>query len=175
MAMPAVFRIDGVPISLALLAGEWQETKLLTYAYAWEQSAKPRKSPFSTPPLVKGVAPAPMSLELGIAGGQTNPAPSPTYRVKFTYDRTTGELRYDASASGLAATDRVLGLTIHRTEGDKPGPIIAHLLAPNQVSGTGVLLMRGRNREDLTGGKLYVYFYTRQQPLGIGRSQLAFR
>jgi hypothetical protein len=129
MAMPAGFSIDGVPIALELLAGEWQEAKLLTYAYAWEQSAKLRKPPFSTPPLVKGVAPAPTSMEIGAAGGvvagQTTAA-TPNFRVRFTYDRTTGELRYDASTSGLATTDRVLGLTIHRADGDKPGPIIAH-------------------------------------------------
>ena len=177
MAMPAGFSIDGVPIALELLAGEWQEAKLLTYAFAWEQSAKPRKPPFSTPPLVKGVAPVPTSIEMGITGGvSAGPAtPVPSARVKFTYDRTTGELRYEASATGLAATDRVLGLTIHRADGDKPGAIIAHLLTPNQVSGTGILTMRGRNREDLAEGKLFVYFFTRQQPLGVGRNQLGFR
>ena len=177
IAMPAGFSTDGLPIALELLAGAWEEAKLLKYAYAWEQSAKPRKAPFSTPPLVKGVAPAATSIELGITGsvsaGPTTPVPAA--KVRFTYDRTTGELRYEASASGLAATDRVLGLSIHRADGDKPGPIVAHLLTPNQVSGMGTLMMRGRNREDLTDGKLFVYFYTRQQPLGVGRNQLGFR
>ena len=33
--------------------------------------------------------------------------------------------------------------------------------------------MRGRDREDLVAGKLYVHFYTRQAPLGVGRTRLA--
>ena len=59
IAMPAGFSTDGLPIALELLGGAWEEAKLLKYAFAWEQATKPRRPPFSTPPLVKGVAPAP--------------------------------------------------------------------------------------------------------------------
>ena len=61
IAMPAGFSTDGLPIALELLGGAWDEAKLLKYAYAWEQAAKPRRPPFSTPPLVNGAAPAPTS------------------------------------------------------------------------------------------------------------------
>jgi Asp-tRNA(Asn)/Glu-tRNA(Gln) amidotransferase A subunit family amidase len=61
IAMPAGFSVDGLPIGLELLGGAWEEARLLKYAFAWEQAAKLRKAPFSTPPLVKGVAPAPYS------------------------------------------------------------------------------------------------------------------
>jgi hypothetical protein len=165
MAMPAGFSVDGVPIALELLGGEWQEAKLLAYAYAWEQSAKPRKPPFSTPPLVKGVAPASTAADL-VIGAAT---------LKLSYDPTTGVLRYDAAAPKLAVTDRVLALTLQRSVGDKPGPIVAQLLAPNQVSGTGTLTMRGRNREELVDGKLFVQFYTRQSPLGAERQKVILR
>ena len=67
----------------------------------------------------------------------------------------------------MAPSDRVLALTLHRSEGDKPGPIVAHLLAPNQIIGSATLTLRGRNREDLVGGRLYVQLYTRQTPLGV--------
>jgi amidase len=169
IAMPAGFSSDGLPIALELLGGAWEEARLLKYAFAWEQATKPRRAPFSTPPLVKGVAPAPVSLEMGFAGGISvgQTAPPASARLRYTYDRTTGEFKYEASTSNIAATDRVLALTIQRSEGDKPGPIVAHLLAPNQISGAGTLIMRGRNREDMTGGKLYLHFYTRQSPLGI--------
>ena len=75
----------------------------------------------------------------------------------------------------MAPTDRVIGLTIHRSDGDKPGPIVAQLLAPNQIIGAGTLTMRGRNREDLVGGKLFVQFYTKQSPLGLERQAIALR
>jgi hypothetical protein len=53
--------------------------------------------------------------------------------------------------------------------------VIAHLLGPNQISGSGTLIMRGRDRDDLVGGRLSVELYTRQQPLGVGRRTLELR
>jgi Asp-tRNA(Asn)/Glu-tRNA(Gln) amidotransferase A subunit family amidase len=41
----------GVPIGLELLGPEWSEARLLTLAYAFEQNAKLRRPPRSTPPL----------------------------------------------------------------------------------------------------------------------------
>jgi amidase len=165
IAMPAGFSTDGLPIALELLGGAWEEAKLLKYAYAWEQATKPRRPPFSTPPLVKGVAPATTVADIAI-GSAT---------VKLAYDPTTGALRYEAAAPKLAVTDRVVALTIQRTDGEKPGPIIAQLLAPNQIAGSGVLTMRGRNREDLVDGKLVVQFYTRTAPLGVERQRITLR
>jgi len=163
MAMPAGFSHDGVPIALELLGGEWEEAKLLKYAFAWEQATKLRKAPFSTPPLAKGVAPAQLTTDLAIGSAA----------VKFTYDVTTGELRFDATTSKMGPTHRVIGLAIHRSEGEKPGPIVAQLLAPNQISGAGTLTMRGRNREDLVDGKLFVHLYTKQSPLGAERQRIS--
>ena len=165
IAMPAGFSTDGLPIALELLGGAWEEAKLLKYAYAWEHASKPRKAPFSTPPLVKGAAPAPLSADITIGSAL----------IKLSYDATTGVLRYDAATGKMAPSDRVLGLTLHRSEGDKPGPIVAHLLAPNQIIGSGTVTMRGRNREDLAAGRLYVQLYTRQMPLGFERQRLVLR
>ena len=164
ISIPAGFTTDGLPIGMELLGPAWSESALLKYAYTWEQAARPRRPPFSTPPLVKGQAPAPATSELAL-GAAT---------VKLNYDRTTGLLRYDVSTSSLGTTDRVVGLAIHRSSGDKPGPVIAHLLAPNQISGSGTLIMRGRDRDDLIGGRLFAQFYTRQSPLGAARMRISF-
>lgn len=164
ISMPAGFTTDGLPVALELLGGAWTEVTLLKYAYAWEQASKLRRPPFSTPPLVNGVAPAAAAIEAVLGGA----------RVKLNYDRVTGLLRYDASAM-TPATDRVLGLTIQRGDGEKPGPIVAHLLAPNQISGAGTLTLRGRDREDLVAGRLFLHFYTRQSPLGAGRVPIGLR
>ena len=161
ISMPAGFTTDGLPVGVELLGGVFTEATLLKFAYGWEQATKPRRAPFSTPPLVNGLAPAPVSFDITTGGGT----------VKFMYDRTTGALRYDASTAAMG-TDRVIALTLQRSDGDKPGPIIAHILAPNQASGAGTLTMRGRDREDLVAGRLYAHFYTRQSPLGTGRTQI---
>jgi Asp-tRNA(Asn)/Glu-tRNA(Gln) amidotransferase A subunit family amidase len=165
ISMPAGFSNDGLPIGLELLGGAWEEARLLKYAYAWEQASKLRKAPFSTPPLVKGVAPAPASAELTIGNAA----------VKLNYDATTGALRYDATTSKMAPSDRVLALTLQRSEGDKPGPIIAQLLAPNQITGSGTLVLKGRNREDFVADKIYLHFYTRQMPLGFDRQRVSLK
>ena len=165
ITIPAGFTTDGLPIGLELLGGAWTEPTLLKYAYSWEQAAKPRRAPFSTPPLVKGAAPPPATAEIAL-GHAT---------VKLTYDRTTGHLRYEVTTSNLAPNDRVVALAVHRADTSKPGPIVAHLLAPNQISGTGTLIMRGADREDLTAGRLFLDFYTRQQPLGTGRRKLELK
>lgn len=161
ISMPAGFTPDGLPIGLELLGGAFTEATLLKFAYGWEQATTPRRPPFSTPPLVNGLAPLPVSFDVTVGAGA----------VKFTYDRTMGALRYDATTPALG-TDRVLGLTLQRSDGDKPGPIIAHLLAPNQIAGAGTLTMRGRDREELVAGKIYAHFYSRQAPLGAGRTQI---
>jgi len=165
IAMPAGFSADGLPIALELLGGAWEEAKLLKYAFAWEQASKPRRAPFSTPPLVKGVAPSPTAAEV-VIGSAT---------VTFNYDPTTGALRFDATTAKMTSDDRVIGLAIHRSEGEKAGPIVAQLLAPNQINGSGTLTMRGRNREDLVGGKLFVRLYTKQSPLGFERQPITLR
>jgi len=165
ISIPGGFTTDGLPIGLELLGGAWTEATLLKYAYAWEQASKPRRAPFSTPPLVKGAAPAAAAADIQ-AGAAT---------VKLNYDRTTGALRYDAAAAAMPAADRVIALAIHRGTPDKPGPVIALLLAPNQVSGSGTLTMRGRDREELVSGGLYLRFYTRQSPLGTGGFQIQLR
>jgi Asp-tRNA(Asn)/Glu-tRNA(Gln) amidotransferase A subunit family amidase len=41
----------GVPVGLELLGPEWSEPTLFKLAYAYEQAAKVRKPPASTPPL----------------------------------------------------------------------------------------------------------------------------
>lgn len=161
ISIPAGFTADGLPIGLELLGGAFTEATLLKYAYGWEQAVKPRRAPFSTPPLENGLAPPPVGFDIVVGAGT----------VKFTFDRTTGALRYDASTPAIG-TDRVLSLTLQRSAGDKPGPIIAHILAPNQISGTGTLTLRGRDREDLVAGTLYAHFYTRLSPLGAGRTQI---
>ena len=92
IAMPAGFTTDGLPIALELLGGAWDEAKLLKYAYAWEQAAKPRRPPFSAPPLVNGAAPAQTLADITIGNAS----------IKFAYDATTGALRYEAATLKMA-------------------------------------------------------------------------
>jgi hypothetical protein len=46
------------------------------------------------------------------------------------------------------------------------------MLVPNQIAGSGTIVLRGRNREDFIGGRLFVHFYTRSLPLGLTRQPI---
>lgn len=157
LSMPAGFTADGLPVGLEMLAGAFAEPTLLRYAYAWELTAKPRRAPFSTPPLVNGAAPAPRSATI-VAGTAPDSA-----TAKLTYHATTGALEYDVAVAGDA---RVLGLALHRPNGDRPGPIFAHLLARGQRSGRGVVTLRASTREDVAASRAFLRLYTERVPLG---------
>ena len=43
----------GVPVGIELLGPEWSEPALIAFAFAFEQAAKPRRPPASTPPLTR--------------------------------------------------------------------------------------------------------------------------
>ncbi len=161
LAMPAGFTTDGLPIGVELLGGAFAEARLLGLAYAWEAATSPRRPPFSTPALVNGVAPLPVNGTVVIGDA----AARPTARVRFDYDATTGAFGFHATAD-LAAGDRPLALTLQRRVGGRPGPIVAHLLAPGQLAATATLTLRGRTREELVAGQLSVQLYTERVPLG---------
>ncbi|MEP7118724.1 MAG: amidase, partial [Acidobacteriota bacterium] len=165
ISMPAGFTVDGLPIGVELLGAAFAEPALLGLASAWEVAATPRHAPFSTPALVNNAAPPP--ARVAIAVGDT----AFGARVLIDYESITGALRYTANAT-VPATDRLLALTLQRSLGDRPGPIVAQLLPRGYVMATALLTMRGRDREDLIAGRLFVHLYTERVPLGAPRVQV---
>lgn len=164
LSMPAGFTADGLPIGLEMLAGAFAEPTLLRYAYAWEQAAMPRRAPFSTPPLVNGAAPAPRMATVTVGT-----APDAAV-ARLTYHPTTGVLGYDVAVGGDA---RVLGLALHRPNGDQPGPLVAHLAARGQRTGRGAVTLRARDRDELLAGRMFLRLYTDRLPLGSAPVRVA--
>jgi amidase len=134
ISMPAGFTSDGVPIGIELLGRPWDETKLLSMAYAYEQAVKPRRAPDTTPPLVDGHAPAPRSFRIEAGGA----------RYDFTFDVTTGSLQYAASGEGVIAA------AIHRAVDGANGPVIARLYE------SGTVMLNGAERAALAQKTLYL-------------------
>ncbi len=167
LAMPAGFTVDGLPIGVELLGGEFAEGRLLGLAQAWETSARPRRAPFSTPPLVNGAAPPLVKFAAAIG----DPTAGPGARVQGDYEPTTGVLSYSAIAT-MPTADRLLAVTLQRSDGEQPGPIVAHLLARGRGSATAALALRGRDREDLVAGRLFLHLYSEKKPLGVARVAL---
>ena len=170
IAMPAGFSTDGLPIALELLGGAWEEAKLLKYAYAWEQAAKPRRPPFSTPPLVKGVAPAPTQLD-----HHDRHSPVGHVTARRTRTPTTARCSYDATASRTRDHRSRAGPDHSAERRRQAGPIVAHLLAPNQITGTGTLTMRGRIARTWSTENCSCTSIRGMAPLGVGRQQDSLR
>lgn len=168
ISIPAGFTNDGVPVGLELMGGPFTDASLLAYAYSWEQAVSPRRAPFSTPPLVSGHAPAPLSATVAVRDERTN---GPIAHVKLSYDVTTSALSYDASAENLGK-DSVVALTLQRSTGGRAGPVIAHFLTRDRAANTSTINLGEEDRNDLLAGKLFIHLYTHDAPLGAGRSNI---
>lgn len=165
LSVPAGFSGDGLPIGLEMLGRAFAEPTLLRFAYAWEQAARPRRAPFSTPPLVNGGAPTPRRAAMTTGVGADGAV------ATLIFDSTTGLLDYHVTVGGDA---RVLAVALHRTDGDRPGPIVAHLLRRGQRTGRGSIALRFRDREDLRNGRMLVRLYTERLPLGTTATRVSF-
>ncbi len=162
LAVPAGFTDDGLPIGLELLGRPWTESELLKLGYAWEQASKLRRAPFSTPPLVNGKAPAAMTLDVN----------DTALRARFTYEPTTGELKYTVTSIAAQPSDLRL-VALHRGSDSGTGPIVSRLAEAGARGGSGALTLGHVDREALRAGRLYVQIYTRQAPTGARRLPLA--
>lgn len=166
LAIPAGFTPRGLPVGIELLGPAFSEPRLLALAHGWEQAARPRQAPFSTPPLVDGKAPAAQMFTTRIAADGGGEAV-----VHWRYDPVTAHLAAKVDITGLH--DAPIAVALHRSRDGAPGPVLAPLVVAGQSHGTAELVLDGRDRADLAEGRLYVVVYTRAAPLGAAQAALA--
>ncbi|MBC7504737.1 MAG: amidase [Sandarakinorhabdus sp.] len=167
LAIPTGFTARGLPIGIELLGPAFSEPRLLALGYSWEQAARPREAPFSTPPLVAGRPPAAQSGRLRIAGSARGIA-----ALSWRYEPLNARLVASVVANGTGQ-DTPIAVAIHRTHEGGPGPVLAQLLEPGQARGQAELLLDARARADLAAGRLYATLYTRRAPLGAGEARFS--
>ncbi len=168
LAIPAGFTPRGLPVGLELLGPAFSEPRLLALAYGWEQLAKPRQPPFSTPPLMAGKPPGRQTSVVNLAGGSNAKA-----TIRFTFDPTTARMHADVTASG-SGKDTPIAVALHRSHEGGPGPILAPVMLRGQKRASADLVLDALARADLRAGRLAVVLYTAAAPLGTGRAVLAF-
>ena len=156
VAVPAGWSDGGVPVGVELLGGEWSEPALLKMAYAYEQAVRPRRPPFSTPALVNGAAPPPVTFQV-----TAGPAV-----VRFAYDVTTSRLEYVLPADSGAAV-----MALHRGKESEKGPVIAPLLGA--AGAMAEVRLSAADREALEQGRLYLEVAT--GPGAVARAQMRLR
>jgi amidase len=143
ISLPAGLTDDGVPIGVELMGAAWSEPRLLALAYAYEQATHPRRPPPTTPALINGKAPAPVS----ISGMLTSDAGAATARFTFRFDVVRGTLSFEfVPPPGGAIASAVLR---HGAN----GPIIAVLLNPSESVLAGNAALGASTRTALGAGR----------------------
>jgi Asp-tRNA(Asn)/Glu-tRNA(Gln) amidotransferase A subunit family amidase len=148
LGIPAGFTDDGVPVGMDVMGRDFSDAELLSIGFSIEQTLKLRRTPFSTPALENGKAPAPRHFMTSIG--------------EFTYDMQTGTLTFKQNAERLSA-ERVTAIWIHRGEEQKPGPAVYRLFP-----GTGMLYpvavtLTHADRQGLAEGKLLLRVFSANQ------------
>ena len=172
LAVPAGYTTDGLPIGVELLGRAFDEARLLAIAYGYEQAASPRRPPFSAPALVDGGAPSPAAFTVRVP--VANEAAGAALVARFTFDATTGELKYEASLTGVPA-ERISGAWIQRGGTGEKGAAVYPVLMRNEVQASGIVTVPAPEHARLLEGRFYLAVYTRGSPAGASRAQLAVR
>jgi Asp-tRNA(Asn)/Glu-tRNA(Gln) amidotransferase A subunit family amidase len=152
LALPAGFTDDGLPVGTDLLGAAFSEQQLLSLGYSIEKVLQVRRSPFSTPPLMNGKAPAPQSIAITI-GSQ---------RISLSYDQTTAVLSYTMNVSP-SFKDGMTAIWLHGGTPGKPGSA-RHLLYSTGGSTTGTITLSSADRRDLADGHLMLRLYLPSKP-----------
>jgi Asp-tRNA(Asn)/Glu-tRNA(Gln) amidotransferase A subunit family amidase len=171
ITVPAGFTDDGMPVGIELLAGPFEDGKLVGIAYAFEQSTPHRRPPALTPPLTKAPANRLLTWDTVALGSEVAP-PVPTslkVPVHLSFNLATDELRYGLTIS--SKDTQMLYVTLHHAGPGKNGSVTKTLV--HGTSGlSGSITLDDVDRKNLTDGNLYLNFGTKRFPAGEVRTQV---
>jgi len=156
ISMQAGFTADGLPIGVELLGRPFDDAKLVSYAYAYEQARHHRRPPARTPALHGGSTVPLMNWQSSVRALGKNS----TVSAKFTFDTTTNELTYNLTMSGFPEGE-ILAATIHRVDKDGNGPAIAVLANHGFQAIAGSETLSDPDRERMMTGSLYLRITSR--------------
>ncbi|MDF2772765.1 MAG: gatAX [Geminicoccaceae bacterium] len=150
LSIPAGFTAEGLPVGVELVGRPFSDIRLVSMGYAFEQLGPRRRAPFTTPPLVNGKAPGPVTFS---AVARTSSAAAGAARGAFTYDRITGALRYDVRVTGVQPS-RVQAVVLRRRDSAGRLRVVHTMLGPVATSGAGATTLSAIDRDALANGLL---------------------
>ncbi|HLG99475.1 MAG TPA: amidase family protein [Bryobacteraceae bacterium] len=156
ISMPAGFTADGLPVGVELLGRPFDDAKLVSYAYAYEQATHHRRAPARTPPLHGLTAIPIMSWQSSVEASGSKA----TLSAKFTFDPSTNELTYSLTAAGFPEGE-IVAATIHRVDKGGNGPAIAVLSNRTFQTIAGSETLSDPDREKLMSGGVYLRIASR--------------
>ena len=156
LSMPAGFTQSGLPAGVELLGRAFDDAKLVSYAYAYEQAAHPRRAPARTPALAGRSSPPVVAW----AARTEAPGTHRSVSARFSFDPSTSRLTYHVEAAGFAEGE-ILAATLHRASGGGNGPVLAVLSAHGFRSLSGSEVLTDPDRAKMMSGELYLRIATR--------------
>ncbi|MCU1382006.1 MAG: glutamyl-tRNA amidotransferase [Acidobacteria bacterium] len=153
ISVPAGFTDDGVPVGVELMGAAWSEARLLAMAFAYEQTAHPRRPPASTPSLVNGRAPTTLNFVVNLNGAH----------VTFSFNPPAGTLAWDATST------RPLAASVHR---GRQGPVLATIMTNRASEAAGMVTLSLADRAALRDNGLFLSVRTMEAPQSVQRAAL---
>jgi amidase len=156
LGVPAAWTTDGLPIGIDLLGRPWSEPELLSLGYSIEQTLKLRQAPFSTPALVNGKAPVPVTFASGFEPGNGEAASG---NVRLEYDRTTGVLAAEFALPNPTVMP-IRAIWLHRGQPERPEAAVHQLYAGPGTATKVRATLSYADRIALAEGKLFIRIYS---------------
>ncbi len=169
VSIPAGFTADLLPIGIELLGQPLSDTRLVSYAYAFEQTTDHRRAPPVTPALLSGAAPPPISFETVIPAPAGDSAAATVGHAGFTFDPIRNTLKYRVTIDTKPAD--AYAATLHFGNDDS-GAAFARLARLGANEATGVVRLTPVQRRTLEDGSVWLRVFTRAHPSGTARAQL---
>lgn len=168
ISMPAGFLADGLPVGIELMGRAFTDVRLVSIAYAFEQSGARRHAPATTPALVRGVAPAPtvMAVQAG--------SPRAGATVRLSYDAPRNVIDWTVTVTGPGAND-VQAVVLRRkdsaspTSAANPTRVVLRMSGPNTRTASGSMPVTGADRRAMREGRMTVALFDRS---GISESPI---
>jgi Asp-tRNA(Asn)/Glu-tRNA(Gln) amidotransferase A subunit family amidase len=153
ISMPAGFTTDELPVGIELLGKPFSDARLVSFAYAFEQSGPRRRVPPSAPPLVNGRQPEPPTMDVRLEAGDMS------LLGTVTFDAMRGELAYSLRLSGTAVT-RMDALVLRRVDSVSVGRVVLRLAGPAMTMAVGRVRLSAPDRAALREGRLVLSLFT---------------
>ena len=164
LSMQAGFTADGLPIGIELMGRPLGDARLVALAYAFEQAGSRRRAPPTTPALINGRAPRPVTFVT------TASAPPATARATFSFDQTRNRLTYDLAITGNV--DRLHAVVLRRTDSTRTR-VIHRLSGPGAGRSSGTISLSTANSKALKEGRLVLSLFSQDRTPGTGDVKLA--
>ncbi len=160
ISIPLGLNADGIPVAMEMLGAFLDDANLLAIAHAWEQAQLPRQAPATTPPLVDGEAPPPITESIRIQQGLTQ------LSGEFEFDQTANTLRYTL-ATDSAHRGNVYAVTLLIDSEQVFGlnePVVVNLMGPEQESTSGEYIMSPAFRQAFLERRVHVRVFAEDLP-----------